>query len=99
MFKTTSNTTSTASSKQANKQATNRISFENKGQELSWIEVTDSGEIVSTHPNHALIWKGRFIDLETAKEGDYPEYIDVRTGQRDYMNHRVKSVEPINREE
>jgi len=99
MFKTANNSTNTASSKQANKQATNRIHFENKGQELSWIDVTDSGEIVSTHPNHALIWRGRFVDLETATKGNYPEYIDVRTGQRDFMNFKVKEIEPINRED
>jgi len=82
----------------SSKQATTRIHFENRNQDLISIDVDESGEVIECHPNHLQIWKGRFIDLETCTPGNYPDYIDLRLG-RDTMNYRVMEVEQINREE
>jgi len=79
--------------------ATTRINLTDRNNEFNYLDVDDSGTVLGCHENHLPIWKGRMICLETCAPGEFPEYIDVRLPEHEHMNYRVKSVEPINRED
>ncbi|HBL73859.1 MAG TPA: hypothetical protein DD458_01395 [Prolixibacteraceae bacterium] len=72
------------------KQAKIRIKFEDFGN-FTFLDLDSNGKVVDCHPYHRQIWIGRQIDLETVKQGFYPEYI-IGGIARETLNYRIKKV-------
>lgn len=73
-----------------------RFHFEDKGQDILTIDVSNRGTITDVQPFHARLYKGNPITVKpsTIKKGDYIGYFDDEAKTRNFIWPVVK-VEQI----
>lgn len=68
-----------------------RITFDDFGTKLTYLDIDSTGKVIDCHPHHRQVWIGRKFNLDTVKQGLYPEYY-LTDSYSEPINYRVKKI-------